>query len=191
MNKRIIRSRDVVFLEDQTIKDLKKETPKRIVVKDSNYDPSLAVNDNAGENTTENNDQTRTNNNPTSSSNDDREEGQDESILSDSESAEDISREEPQLRRSTRERRPSTRYNPDKYVTLIDEGEPYSYEEAMVDRHKIEWVKAMQEEMKSLYENHTYDLVELPKGRKAFRNNGCIDSRMRRITQDRGIKLVL
>ena len=40
----------------------------------------------------------------------------------------------------------------------------------MADSHKVEWVKAMQEEMKSLHENHTYDLVELPKGRKALRN---------------------
>ena len=72
--------------------------------------------------------------------------------------------------RTTRERRPSARYDPDEYVTLIDEGESQSYEEAMADSHKIEWVKAMQEEMKSLHENHTYDLVELPKGRKALRN---------------------
>ena len=40
----------------------------------------------------------------------------------------------------------------------------------MADSHKVEWVKAMQEDMKSLHENHTYDLVELPKGRKALRN---------------------
>ena len=52
----------------------------------------------------------------------------------------------------------------------IDKGEPLSYEEVITDSHKVEWVKAMQEEMKSLHENHTYDLVELPKGRKALRN---------------------
>jgi len=74
------------------------------------------------------------------------------------------------LRRSTRERRPFTRYNLDEYVTLTDEREPQSYEEAMADSHKAEWVKAMQEEIKSLHENHTYDLVELPKGRKALKN---------------------
>ena len=28
----------------------------------------------------------------------------------------------------------------------------------------------MQEEVKSLHENHTYDLMELPKGRKTWRN---------------------
>ena len=40
----------------------------------------------------------------------------------------------------------------------------------MADSYKVEWVKAMQEEIKSLHENHTYDLVELPKGRKALKN---------------------
>jgi len=100
--------------------------PKHIVVRDSNYDPSPTVHDSAGENTTENNDQTRTNDIPTSYSNDDQEEGQDELIISDSESAKDRPQEVPQLRRSTRERRPSTRYDPDEYVTLIDEGEPQS-----------------------------------------------------------------
>ena len=40
----------------------------------------------------------------------------------------------------------------------------------MANSHKVEWVKAMQEEIKSLHENHTYDLVELPKGRKALKN---------------------
>ena len=28
----------------------------------------------------------------------------------------------------------------------------------------------MQEELKSLHENHTYDLVKLPQGKKAFKN---------------------
>ena len=35
---------------------------------------------------------------------------------------------------------------------------------------KKEWVKAMQEEMKSLGENHTYDLIELPQGKQPLKN---------------------
>jgi len=35
---------------------------------------------------------------------------------------------------------------------------------------KGEWIKAMEEEINYLHENHTYDLVELPKGRKALKN---------------------
>ena len=40
----------------------------------------------------------------------------------------------------------------------------------MASNDREEWVKAMQEEMQSLYENHTYDLVELPKERRALKN---------------------
>lgn len=38
-------------------------------------------------------------------------------------------------------------------------------------QHKNEWVKTMQEMKKSLNENHTYDLVNLPKGKKEMKNN--------------------
>ena len=40
----------------------------------------------------------------------------------------------------------------------------------MASNDREDWVKAMQEEMQSLYENHTYDLVELPKERRALKN---------------------
>ncbi|RVX05220.1 Retrovirus-related Pol polyprotein from transposon TNT 1-94 [Vitis vinifera] len=45
-----------------------------------------------------------------------------------------------------------------------------SYEEAMGDENKIKWVDAMQNEMKSLHENHSYELVKLPKGKRALKN---------------------
>lgn len=41
------------------------------------------------------------------------------------------------------------------YVTLIDDGEPYSYEEVMASNEKEEWAKAMQDEMQSLHESRT------------------------------------
>ncbi|CAL1403469.1 unnamed protein product [Linum trigynum] len=40
----------------------------------------------------------------------------------------------------------------------------------MSHEDKEEWNKAMQEEMKSLQENHTYDLVKLPKGKRSLKN---------------------
>ena len=73
---------------------------------------------------------------------------------------------QPQLRRSTRDRKTSTRYSPNEYVMLSDGGEPECYQEAMSHEDKGEWNKAMQEEMKSLKENHTYDLVKLPQGKE-------------------------
>ena len=53
---------------------------------------------------------------------------------------------------------------------MIDEGEPECYDEAIADKHKGKWLRAMQDEMDSLHENYTYDLVELPKGKRALRN---------------------
>jgi len=58
-----------------------------------------------------------------------------------------------------------TRYTQDESITLIDKGKPQCYEEAMIDNHKAEWAKAMQEEMQFLHENHTYNLVELSRER--------------------------
>jgi Reverse transcriptase (RNA-dependent DNA polymerase) len=52
-------------------------------------------------------------------------------------------------------------------VLLPDE--PASYREAVKSTHKDEWDDAMQEEMRSLSENHTWDLVDLPKDRKAVK----------------------
>ena len=74
------------------------------------------------------------------------------------------------LRRSTSDRHPSTRYSVDDYVLLTDGGEPESYEEAMEDENKMKWVDAMQDEMKSLHENHSFELVKLPKGKRALKN---------------------
>jgi hypothetical protein len=53
---------------------------------------------------------------------------------------------------------------------ITDKGEPESYEEAIASEKKIEWLNAMQDEMQSLHENHTYELVKLPKRKKALKN---------------------
>ena len=57
-------------------------------------------------------------------------------------------------------------------MLLTDEGEPESFEEAKGDTHSRKWLSAMQDEMDSLHENHTYELVELPKGRHS-EISGC------------------
>lgn len=54
---------------------------------------------------------------------------------------------------------------------MLTNGEEIEYfEEAISDQYKNEWVKPMQKEMKFLNENHTYDLVELPKRKNALKN---------------------
>nr|GFB82954.1 retrovirus-related Pol polyprotein from transposon TNT 1-94 [Tanacetum cinerariifolium] len=40
----------------------------------------------------------------------------------------------------------------------------------MEDKHKKEWFEAMQDEMNSLHENNTFELVKLPKGKRALKN---------------------
>ena len=41
----------------------------------------------------------------------------------------------------------------------------------MEDEHKDKWIEVMQDEMKSLHECHTYELVKLPKGIISIKNN--------------------
>ena len=56
------------------------------------------------------------------------------------------------------------------YVLLIDEDDQECYEDDMADKHKEKWQNALQDEMDSLHEIYTYDLVELLKGKRALRN---------------------
>ena len=42
------------------------------------------------------------------------------------------------------------------YIVVAEDGEPQSYDEAMMSTDKEEWEREMQDEMKSLHENDTY-----------------------------------
>ena len=75
-----------------------------------------------------------------------------------------------QLRRSTKECKPSRRYTSDEYLLLSDGEKPESYQEVLLHDEKKEWLRAMHEEMKSLHKNNTYELIELPKGKRALKN---------------------
>ena len=74
------------------------------------------------------------------------------------------------MRRTTKEHQPSTRYLSSEYILIADEGELESFQE--IQSHKVKdcWIKAILEEMNSLWENETYELIEFPKGRKALKN---------------------
>ncbi|PKI31536.1 hypothetical protein CRG98_048071 [Punica granatum] len=52
----------------------------------------------------------------------------------------------------------------------VEEGEPKCYDKAVAHEHKEYWWKAMNKEMNSLCENHTYDLVKLPQGKRALKS---------------------
>ena len=49
-----------------------------------------------------------------------------------------------------RDRRPSTRYDLSEYVLLTKGGESKIFNEALVNEHKEEWWKTMEDEMDSL-----------------------------------------
>jgi len=118
-------------LEDQTLEDAKLEKPKSKVTRNSYLDTSPMVYDNSVANVVDKNVKADTNEDHVSSSNNDQREDSDESDSTESEVL-----KEPQLRRSTRERRPYIRYGSDEYITLIDEGEPQSYKKAIINNHK-------------------------------------------------------
>ena len=65
----------------------------------------------------------------------------------------------PQLRRTTREHHPSIRYPSSKYILIADEGELESFQELQSHKDKDCWIKAIREEMNSLWKNDTYELT--------------------------------
>jgi hypothetical protein len=73
------------------------------------------------------------------------------------------------VRISTRLSRPPERYSPSLYYLLLtDSGELESYEEAMQVDTKKKWEQSMKEEMDSLVNNRTWDLVHFPAEKKSI-----------------------
>jgi hypothetical protein len=128
--KKMIRSRDLVFHENENIKDFEKsEKSKSIIEGVSNLTPTSSSSDiatNIEEMQVENYDDE-----PAGVDGDD---AIDTKGVEQGEQPIPTEMEEPQVRRSTRERRPSTRYSTSEYVLITDEGESESFQE--VQSHK-------------------------------------------------------
>ncbi|KAL0432080.1 UNVERIFIED_CONTAM: Retrovirus-related Pol polyprotein from transposon TNT 1-94 [Sesamum radiatum] len=56
------------------------------------------------------------------------------------------------------------------FALLVSGDEPTTFHGAITSKEKKEWIGAMVEEIESLQKNHTWELVQLPKGNKAI---GC------------------
>ncbi|BBG96644.1 hypothetical protein Prudu_005502 [Prunus dulcis] len=149
--RKIIRSRDVVFFEDQNIEDIRRANLDLVP-------PPLEHNDGRDES----NDTNDPGSDPIINEPVDDDMSDDHTtngIVDDvtDEGLEARAHEEPvaefQPRRSTRVRRPPSRYSLDDYVLLIDEGEPEYDKEALNHDQQDEWLKAMHEKMQSLHEN--------------------------------------
>jgi transposase InsO family protein len=76
----------------------------------------------------------------------------------------------PILRRSTRERHQPTRYLGLHDVLVIANDEPLSIKDMMKKPDSKEWLKAMESEMQSMYDNKVWTLVDLPDGVKPVEN---------------------
>ena len=47
---------------------------------------------------------------------------------------------------------------------LLDNDEPTTYKEAMIGPDSVKWLNAMKSEIKSMYENQVWHLVDPPEG---------------------------
>jgi hypothetical protein len=54
------------------------------------------------------------------------------------------------------------------YLLLTDYGEPKCYEETIKVDTKKKWEQGMKDEIDSLVNNQTWDLVQLPAGKRAL-----------------------
>lgn len=74
---------------------------------------------------------------------------------------------EAETQRPVRARQPPDRYGEWATVAESDLCEPETVRDALTSPEKAKWKEAMQKEMESLYANEVWDLVELPKSKKA------------------------
>ena len=58
--------------------------------------------------------------------------------------------------------------NPVLEVMLLDHDEPMNYEEVMMSPDSAKWLEAMKSEMRSMYENKVWTLIDLPIDRQAI-----------------------
>ena len=72
------------------------------------------------------------------------------------------------LQRPVRQRKPPNRYGEWTTVADAESKEPTTVAEALARQDKEKWLNAMNDEMESLHANDVWDLVELPKGRRAI-----------------------
>ena len=66
------------------------------------------------------------------------------------------------------------------YALITSSGDPINFQEVVHSQEKGRWMGAMEEEMQSLQKNQTWELVELPKGKRAIRCKWGVQERKKR-----------
>jgi hypothetical protein len=61
---------------------------------------------------------------------------------------------------------------------IIDHDEPATYTEAMEGPEFEKWLETMQSEIRSMYDNQVWTLVDIPSDRKSVENNGSSKKRL-------------
>ena len=137
VEKNVIRSRDVVFFENQIIENIDKGDNKKSsddISTSSNPDPDptpVSVDFNQGGVETEQKEDVDDGDDPLADAPEHEAPPTSPLPLQD------------EFTRSNRERRPSNRYNPHEYVLLTDGEKPESYCEALEYEDKENWLRAM------------------------------------------------
>ncbi|GAA0152937.1 hypothetical protein LIER_37592 [Lithospermum erythrorhizon] len=176
--KKIVRSRDVVFFEDQTIRDFDQKVPPESIERDiveAELDEELEVDNSLNvpglpqvQDTMETNDENIANN-YNEEELEDNSEHPDQGVTHTNNTL-DSNQPQSTIRTSTRVRVPSSRYPPHEYVLLTDGEEPTCFQEAMEMEDKQEWMCVMEDEMSSLETNKTFILVDKIHGQKILKN---------------------
>ena len=88
-------------------------------------------------------------------------------------SSEDQQHHNIAIDKSKRTIKPPARYGFEdlvSYALITSSRDPTTFQEAIHSQEKSRWVGDVVEEIQSLHKNQTWDLVELPKGKRAI---GC------------------
>jgi len=178
---KVFKSRDVIFLEKDKGNEKENTTQPLQLIKNSGETTDEVGDVDSSDNDTE-----------TSQENDAEEDSQDDESLTFEDADTDVELIEPSsdiepdvqpslqesgssdataqtLRRSSRPAKPRNMKDYILYnATEVSSGDPITMKEALSSEEKYEWKKAMKEEYDSLRKNKTWDLCNLPSGRKAL-----------------------
>ncbi|KAH9314411.1 hypothetical protein KI387_023038, partial [Taxus chinensis] len=95
----------------------------------------------------------------------------------------------PEVIRSSRVRREPERFTPSlNFLFHTNSGEPEYFKEAVQVDVRKNWEQAMDEEYRSLMENQTWDLLQLPEGKRALQNKDKRLSGTMELMSEAGLK---
>ena len=69
------------------------------------------------------------------------------------------------------------------FTAKVDGEQAANYEKVTKRKFKDEWMRAMQSDMKSLYDHDTWRLVDIPPDKKKLAANGCTGSSAIHVTR--------